>query len=376
MICLLLIFTLTAIPVFANETNEAEVDADAEVSEEIEEAEEVEEEDPRHRIHYSMARQNAIRNLPALTGLDDTINDLEEIRTSLRNLREHRARSGVPSAELEDFDRQIADINAQIQTLRINQEILRISTEFSMRNSMATIANLELDIKLANANLERERIGVENTRLRFQAGLVSESDLSSAELAFSTSESTLAAQHVSLATERQNLNRILQRNISGNYYVFVEKELMELPKDLEAHIRRYSRRQPNVRTRETAQNRARAAMESTAFGTPERISAERAFAQAEREHTAALRAIEVAIRNQYNSLTALMHQNQTLEIEMTRATERLEAVRLNYAAGLATPFDIEGAELEILRIEIQMERIIINHWNAQFMFQHPFMLVM
>ena len=329
------------------------------------------------RIQYNMAVRGAINNLPALTGMDDLIRDIDEMRTSLRNWRNHIERTGHGTlVEIAELDRQIGDLGAQINTMRITQEILRTSTEFAMRNSMVSIANTELDIKLLEANLAHERISLENTRLRLAAGLVSESDFNVAELALQQREAELAARQVSLTTERQNLNRILQRSITGDYYIVVNKELMELPADLNAHVRRYAPRQPNVRQRDITVGRARSALSAvfTDFGTPERAERERAYNQAQRERTETLRATETAIRNQYNNMRALMHQNQSLEIDLLRANERLEVARLNHAAGMATPFDILTAELAITRIEISLQRNFNNYWNMQFAFQNPFLL--
>jgi len=88
-----------------------------------------------------------------------------------------------------------------------------------------------------------------------------------------------------------------------------------------------------------------------------------------------LRATETAIRNQYNNLQALNRQNDSLNIELLRANERLEVVRLNQRAGRATPYDISRAELAILQIEVSLQRNFNNAWNAQFAFENPFLLV-
>jgi len=343
-----------------------------------EEAEELVVEDNVTRIHYSMAVRGAIRNLPALTGMDDAISDLEEMRTSLQNWREHRRRDDRSTPEeLMELDRQIGDIGAQISRMRISQEMLRTSTEFFMRDSMTSIANTNLDIQLMEAGLAHERVILQNARLRLNAGLISESAYNIAQLEVQQMESELAAARVSLVTEQQNLNRNLQRSITGNYYVAVEKELMPLPANLNDHVRRNAHRQPNVRQRDITVNRARASLREVfyAFGTPERAEQERTYNQAQRERTETLRATETAIRNQYNSLQALLHQNASLEIDLQRANERLEVTRLNHQAGLATLFNIQEAELAILRIEIALERNMNNYWHMQFILENPFLLV-
>ena len=329
-------------------------------------------------IPYIVAVRGATRNLPAVTVFDDRVTDIQEARQRLQDLlRARRATSTMSNSERIQMERQIADLGAEVNTMRALQDMARTSVEFAMRNSMTTIANTQLDILLLEAVIEQDRITLNNTRLRLNAGLISESDMRAAELAFQQQEYNLAALEVSLETERQSLNRILQRPITGNYYVTHDRELLELPRDLEQHIRRVARRQPNVRRYEIIMNRARAAFrdQDVEIGSPERRARERAYNQAVREHNETLRGVETAMRNQYNSLILLMHQNESLGIDLQRATERLQAVVLNYQAGLATPFDIEAAELAILRIETAIERNLNTYWNAQFMFENPFLLV-
>ena len=330
------------------------------------------------RIPYTIAVRGAINNLPALTGMDDMIDDIYELRRSLRDWREVRDRGGTGTREeLAELDRQIGELTAQMNTMRITQEILRTSTEFSMRNSMTNIANIELDIKLMEANLELERAALQNAALRLAAGLISESDFNIAELELQQQEADLAARQVSLETEQQNLNRILQRSITGNYYVAVDKVLIDLPADLNAHVRRAAPRQANVRLEDIAVNRARSNWNNEVLRfSPERASLERTLNQAQRERNEALRATETAIRNQYNTLQSLNRQNDSLKIELQRAEERLEVVRLNHQAGRATAFDISRAELAILQIEVSLQRNFNNAWNMQFIFENPFLLVL
>jgi len=348
-----ILFTVSAVPVFAQE-REAQA------------------------IPYIVAVRGATRNLPAITAFDDLVSDLQDARQSLQDLlRLRRATGTMAAADRIQLERQIADLGAEINIMRALQDMARTSTEFAMRNTMTTIANTQLDILLLQAVLIQEEVTLNNTRLRLNAGLISASDMRAAELAFQQQEANLAALEVSLETDRQSLNRILQRSITGHYYVTYDRELLELPTDLEQHIRRVARRQPNVRRQEITMTRARAAFrdQDVEVGSPERRARERAYNQAVREHNETLRGVETAMRNQYNALVLLMYQNDSLAIDLQRATERLEAVTLNYQAGLATPFDIEAAELAILRIETSIERNLNTYWNAQFMFQNPFLLV-
>lgn len=372
LVFILLTCTLLVVPAWAQDTQ----DEYEEYPDEYYEYQSDEVQSP-HRIPYLVAVRGATRNVASVTAFDNMITDLQEMRTSLQNMREHMRRSGTHSRdEILRIDRQIGDISANINTMRVSQEMSRIATEFSMRNTMTTIANTHLDIQLLEATLEQDQTNLHIAQLRFDAGLISESDLRAIELNVQQRESGLATLQVSLATEQQNLNRILQRPLTGYYYVYHNRELIDLPANIDDHIRNTVRQQPNVRQRDISRGRARAVLNSygAPFGSPERQEQERNYNQATREYNEARRNVETALRNQYNSLTMLLQQNESLAIDLQRAKERIETIELNYQAGLATPFDIEAAGLGILSAEIAIERNLNTFWNAQFMFEYPFLL--
>ena len=330
------------------------------------------------RIPYGVALRGAVRNLPLITEFDDNIEDLREMREDLQALLDLRRQAGTLTREERDqMQREIANLGANINRMRAAQEMLRIGTEASMRAGITSINNTVLDIELMEVVIGHERTNLDNTRLRFNAGLVSESDLRAAELALEQREANLASMRVSLESERQNLNRILQRPVTGNFYVYFERELIELPENLDAHVRQVAPRQPNVRQADIALSRAQAYLNDVHldFASPIRIERERVRNQAQRERNEVLRDVETAMRNHYNTLIMMLYSMESLEISLQRSVEQLEATTLNYQAGLATRFDIEAAKLEILRNEIDIEKNLNNFWNAQFAFENPFLLV-
>ena len=356
-ISLLLAFSLISVPVWAQETEYYQEEAT--------------------RLPYSVALRGAIRNLPAITSMDDSIEDLTEMRDDLRAILDLRRTTGTLTREEERrLQRQIADLGASVNTMRASQEIIRTSTEFLMRSSITQINNTRIDIQLLEATLEHESANFEIARQRFAAGQISESELNALELLLERREADMASLRVSLDIEIQNLNRILQRPVTSNYYIYFDRELMELPENLDAHVRRYAPREPNVRQMEIALNRAQAAVnDEHDLASPQRAERERARNQAERQLNATLRSVETAMRNQYNALTMLRHNIQSLEIELQRVQAVHEAALLNYQQGMVTRFDVEAAELAILRVELSIEQNLNTFWNSQFLFENPFLLL-
>lgn len=329
------------------------------------------------RIPYITAVRGAVRNLPGIVEMDDEIENLQSTRDDLRSLLElRRAADTITRQEETIMQRNIAEIGAAITTMRATQEMIRTGTELELRFSIITIQNTFLDIKLLEATLEMDQSNFHVAELRFGAGLISEIDLREVEMAMEQRESSLASARLSLENERQNLNRILQRPVTGNFYVSFERNLINLPEDLTRHIRQTASSQPDIRILATQRDRARALVsdEDVPFGSTEHRTRERAYNQAVRVYNEARRNLETNIRNHYNNLNMMMYSISSLEIELQQRSEQFEAVVLNYQAGLATRFDIQRTELAVLMAEIEIERSLNNLWNAQFLFQNPFLL--
>ena len=349
---LVLLFALFAVPVYAEDTDVI-------------------------RIPYNAALRAAQNNLPAITRFDELIENMQDTREDLRRLYAVLVRlEETTQEELDEIDQQIAELSANIQLMGINKEMSRISTELTMRNALTSIANTELDIRLSEARLEQDRTNLHVAELRFEAGLISETALREAELDLQQNEANLYALNTTLVGDRQNLNRIIQRTLTGNYYIVYERELTDLPANLNNFINQRVNRQPTVRIADINLSRARVALRQfeTAFGSTERAVRERAVTQAERERAEAIHNIEAAMRSQYNTLTTILRSNESLEIDLQRATERRDSVIISYEAGFATAFDVAAAELAILAAEIGIERNLNNFWNLQFLFVNPFLV--
>ncbi|MCL1998844.1 MAG: TolC family protein [Turicibacter sp.] len=327
-------------------------------------------------IQYVTALRGALRDLPALLAIEDSINSLTEARDNLQGILILRRQAGTHLLDggLGELEAQIADLSANINNMRAIQTITRLGTEFSLRNSIVTINNALLDIYLLERTIEQYQRDLSTANLRLNAGLISDSDLRSTELALQQRESSLVSLRISLETEYQNLNRILQRNATTPIQVVVEKELIELPTNLDEFVRQTLRTQPNIRQQEITFDRARSAVSAVHPMDPQRTSLERARNQAERELLDTRRATELAMRNQHNTLEILLINHESLEIDLARALERVETVEANQRAGFATLLDIEAARLAVLSAEIAIERNFNNLWNLQFTLKNPFLL--
>jgi len=331
-------------------------------------------EENMQRIPYLVAVRGAVRNNPILVDLDDTIEDVQEARDNLQSLMRLRQDAGTLSrAEEREMQRQVADLGASLRNMRATQEMIRIRIEFGMRNTITTINNTELDIRLTEATLEQDRVNLNNAQLRFNAGLISESDLRSKELTLQQRESNLASLLISLESERRELNRILQRPVTGDFYVAFEREIIDLPTNLDQHVRQVASNQPNVRQADTDLNRAQSHLRDISRAAPEYRDLERVRNQAERVRNETLRDVQADMRNRYNTLTMMLRTHDSLEIDLLRAVDRYETLTLNYRAGLATRFDLAAAELGILSTETAIEKNLNTIWNMQFMFEHPFL---
>ena len=337
-------------------------------------------EEPYH-ISYAEALHKALHELPAIRDIDAMIREVRLERRALQDFRRFEEQMGASSRdELARISRQISDLDDYISTLQLNEEMVRIGIEFSLRSAITDIANMRLDLQLMELALEQEQAAFNRARLRFNTGLISRNEFTSAETALQYQKSELAALRILLEAEQQNLNRILQQPITSSFCIYFDRELIELPGRLNNHIQQMIRRQPCYRRLEMAVNRARvqrryAVCDRDFYGVDTRDERTRAYNQAVRERNEARRNLETAIRGHFNTLTVLLRQNEALEVELQQAMGRYEAILLRYRAGMVRSPEVEAVRFAVIKAEIALEQHLNKFWNAQFLFEHPFLLV-
>ena len=82
---------------------------------------------------------------------------------------------------------------------------------------------------------------------------------------------------------------------------------------------------------------------------------------------------ETAVRAAYSQFRASEDLYRTLEIKLARAEEGLAAVRIRHKVGMAVASDVRQAELNIAKLEHEMNNILVDYAQAKTVFDKPWL---
>nr|AGS53430.1 hypothetical protein [uncultured bacterium contig00025] len=333
-------------------------------------------------IAYNDAVSMATKNLPGLISLDEAIRALRDQLKELTDERDARINSFNPimrpyveSAIRSAFAGPIRLLNRHINEMIYSQDMIKTAAEMQLRGSIVAVENMLIDIEIAEAAVSQEIAALDAARIRYERGAGAESDYRSAELALSQRRTNLTLLHISLSNERMNLNRLLEKPMTELYAVEYDAKQAELPPDIDAYVRAVITEQPNVKQKDSEVARLKTDLDNAAdAATSERDEKKRALSRAERERDELGKNLELAIRKQVNSMQILLYSIESLEIDLQRANDRRETLRLNLEAGLVSQHDMDLAQLAVMNAEAGIAKSLNNYWVMQFALEHPFLL--
>jgi len=292
-------------------------------------------------------------------------------------------------------------LEKQIESVKLNPEVLRISTEMALRASLMAIANAEMDIALLESVIELNKENLRIVTLKHERGQASENDLRTAEHSLAQNEKNLAALKISLDNEKKALNNLLQQPLLQKTVIEYEIETGELPEDVEKFIADKIKNDPTLkqkeieveikkldldnkqtllrdREREKARNtdpeKNEQFIDDTNRAKRERDDARRAHEAAIRSLDDAKRSMEVAILSHINTLIQMDNRTTSLLADKENAERLLQTVKTSLNVGMVTQYEVDSAALGIAKIETDIEKNIMPQWLQYFRLEHPFLL--
>ena len=83
--------------------------------------------------------------------------------------------------------------------------------------------------------------------------------------------------------------------------------------------------------------------------------------------------LETSVRSLYNQMQQLQEQYVLLEVNSAKAEKALQAVKLRLNLGMATPLELQQAELAAAQIEQQMQNILIAYGQLKILLEKPWL---
>jgi hypothetical protein len=346
--------------------------------------------DEEYVLSYKEALAMAKEHLSSLATLDESLNLMKEQQDDLKKqLREIQDAENNPYTDMlalfspepkqsptvkEQLQHTIKNLDRQMDSLRLNREIIYAGTEMSLRNTLVNLANYEMDIQLMEETITLNEENVRRVTLRRQFGMASENDQRTAEQTLTQSRTNLEALLISQASEKQSLNKFLHLPLEKQVTVEWEREFIDMPDDLNEFIAMHIRNAPTIKQKQFDVDIKKANRD---FNKEEsrKLTLRSEYDQAQRELADAKLALEAAIRSGNQNMEQLQKRDEALHVDAEKAIDQERTVQAHLSAGLVTQYEVEQVALAIINSEVAIEKNLNQLWTLQFVLTHPFLLV-
>jgi hypothetical protein len=337
-------------------------------------------------MSYEQALESAYKANSSVLNLSESVDYLNEqhseIQRSMQDINAAIAAGGL--AIDNNLDQQyvnalrgLKNIDDTMQNIPLNQQMVRESTEYMLRSSIAAIAGGNMDAQLLQATIELQNQNVKNLKLKRDLGMASENEVKAAQQAHDQSKASLDALLLNIKGEKSGLSKIVMQPLSKEVIVQYEPSLstVSLP-SLDQLINTAVQSDPTLLLKKTALDEAQYALDS--FQNPlaeSKLQLQNNLTAASRAYEDARRNLESAIRSTYTSVGKLQENTKALRIDLDKAHDDYNTLAINYQAGLVTAYDLDSAKVGVLKAEIALSKNTYSYWVLFYGLQHPFLLV-
>lgn len=269
-------------------------------------------------------------------------------------------------------------LNTQQKTLRVTEELTKVSIEAGVKGEMTTITTLEKNYELAKQSLELAKQQVTQKGTMYRLGMLSWNDYEKAMKDVDTQEEQLKQLEMSINQEYNSFKKLLGLNADEDFKIEyeVEYEPIEKVSDMDFFVN-------NKISTDLGLKIEKENAESSAFGLnlfvdtgnvtdydKQKLDVE----NAQRNYAESVKAKENSIRNAYIGLQNMESQRAVIENQITQAKADLETAKINYEVGNITKIQYDAAELAVTKAETELVQNTLTHDMNKFMLDNTCLL--
>lgn len=315
---------------------------------------------------------------PSGPGNNQTLSQNELlIRQTREQARLLQASPNANRLQAELINGQIVRLLKDADKLERYSHVHRMNIELGIRKSIANIAGLRMDLQDLENSIALQQALFEQTQIRNQHGLVSDVDVTDAELALEQFMLQKGLLELSLLGNIQQFNTLLRYSIDSDISVTYDITTEPLPEDIDRFISRsvaenplYLNRQDEVEAR-FAEWQSRLNDRSATEATIITLRLEHTLAIFERDN--AERMAELNIRNALNEWERLLEAEQAIQAELEQATNDYENMKSRHEAGFVTQIQVDLTAQAVAAQETRLKKQAYDFWIARFIIEHPYL---
>jgi hypothetical protein len=272
--------------------------------------------------------------------------------------------------------RGLKSIESTVENIPLNQQMIKETTEYLLRSSIATIASGNMDYQLLQANIDLLSQNIKNLKLKLGLGMASEIELKSAQLSYDQAKANLDTLALSIKNDKGGLSKIVKQPLTKEVIVQYEPAMTDLHlPDLDQLINTSLQSDPTVQLKKTAVSEAQYAMDSFQSVLQEsKLQLQNSLTQASREYEDTQRNIESAVRTAYFNVQKMQENTKALQIDLDKARDVYNTMAINYQAGLITIYDVDNAKLGVMKAEIALAKNTYSYWTLSYGLLHPYLM--
>jgi len=339
-----------------------------------------EEEVPKRVITYEEAVELAIKNNSSLGELEDKLEALEESEEQLGYALGLQTMPGVPGSVYMDSATvnllsTLTTVQNGIKTIEDSKRIAKESCELIVKSYMAEIIGAENNFEMMKANLEMSRENTYFNRLKYDMGMLSETEFIKAINDNKTVEQNYRMTELLVENAYNKLGNII--GVRNEKFVIEYEPVYEKYPE-QANIIAFANKMADMsptlkiadRTVEEAEFNMRVVAIDNGKSYDER---DRELNAAGRNYNDTRNALLLAVKNGYITVKQAEANIETLKMTLENTQKQYDNAVISRELGYITDVELMGAKLALTKAEGDVKTAILNHDMAKFMLDHPYL---
>ncbi|MDR1538716.1 MAG: TolC family protein [Clostridiales bacterium] len=329
-------------------------------------------------LTYEEALKNALSANSTLLNLQESIDYLNEKHNDAIDTTRMLGSQNLDlfSAQFIEALRGLRQIEDSLENIPHNEEVVKHTTEYMLRNSLSTLAADEMDLQMLKETIKLKEQNIKNLKLKLDLGMTSENDLTKAQQELDQDKVNVELLALRVQNDKSSLNKVLLAPLDKEYIVDFEPVVAPVSvANTTALINDAVNKDPTLLLKQIAMEAAKYAIDNYSdTEVHSKLEKETEYNRAARDLEDTRRNLESAVRTSYNKLSQLQENEKSLKIDLEKARNTYNTMTTNYKAGLVTLYDLDQAKVGILSAETALAKNEYNHWTLAFAVLHPFLL--
>jgi len=279
---------------------------------------------------------------------------------------------------------QINSLESQLSTTQLQTQVFRDNAEYLVLSNINAIANYEMQITLAQANLDLQEKNIKNLELKKTLGMASDNDVLTAKNSYNQSKSSFEQLKISLANQKQTFEKSLGMDGTKEVIVdYIPSMKRVSVNDIDQYATGVINEAPSIITQQKQievdqynLNTWRETPDDSGDTTASLLNKQKlemTYNQDARKLEDMKKELRVNISTIYNQLKAKEENEKALQLALDKARNDYSTTLIQFKVGNITQYEVDQAKLAILKAEIDLKQNEYAYILQAYSFEKPYL---